>query len=421
MKARASEVKRSYTPSNPDNWFIEANRVGAMFDMGAIIPLDEESLIATASTQTGLSDFGDEDGWRPHFRVILKALNEEAQLHFFGRAIMRNNLLQYLETRLMVTDAYRKHPEIDDQEVSTPIFIIGMGRSGTTILQELLNLDSEIRGVRKWEGMYPWPAPEEETYETDPRIERAQVHADLYHAYMPDFSSQHQMGGAIPIEDVEFTAPAFLTEMFYMGVNVPTYSAYLAEQGDDLHMYWHKRILKLLQWRFKKPHWVLKAPTYLGRVDKLVETYPYAKFIFTHRDPIVALDSISTIGGSLVGLRSFARRNAGDPSQERANEWGRIIDLIESGTLKPNAYANFIFMDFQEDKLGTIEGVYKKLDIELSDETRNTMKALLDSRPKGAQGNANQYTRSEADSPRAKRERQIFERYQSFFDVPNEL
>ncbi len=140
--------------SRPE-WLGRFNSLAPMVNTGGMVPLDEESLLEHARRATGLKDFGDADGWRDHFRVLIRLFEEEAKLNFVGRLLTRADLLIYLGTRLMITEAYRKHPEIDDQQITEPVFILGFGRSGTTILHEALSRDPQFRSVRRWEAMFP--------------------------------------------------------------------------------------------------------------------------------------------------------------------------------------------------------------------------------------------------------------------------
>ena len=122
--------------------------------LGEMVPLDEPSLLASARRMTGLDDFG-EDDWREPFRVLIKSLEEEAQLNLMGRLATRSELVLWLRTRLMLTDLLKRHPEILEQPVEKPIFIAGLGRSGTSILQELLHQDPALRTPLFWEAYFP--------------------------------------------------------------------------------------------------------------------------------------------------------------------------------------------------------------------------------------------------------------------------
>src|SRR5688572_15862394 len=129
-------------------WVSRINEEGRILDARGVVPLDAGSLIDTACRNTGLSDFGD-GPWREHLDVLLRAIEEEANLHFLGRMYTRSDMLLYLQNRLDVIDWYKRHPEIDEERIVEPVFVIGLGRSGTTILQEALAQDPQFRFVLK--------------------------------------------------------------------------------------------------------------------------------------------------------------------------------------------------------------------------------------------------------------------------------
>ena len=126
-------------------WISRLNSEGEILDSRHVVPLDAASLIAAACDCTGLSDFGD-GPWREHLEMLLRSLEEEANLHLLGRLYTRSDLLIYLQGRLqshrLVQAAIL---EIEDEVITEPVFVIGLGRSGTTILQETLAQDDQFR------------------------------------------------------------------------------------------------------------------------------------------------------------------------------------------------------------------------------------------------------------------------------------
>src|SRR5579872_2154834 len=162
----------AWTPPPRPEWVSRVNEEGAFLDMRSVVPLDENSLLATARQNTGLDDFGPED-WITPFRRLITSLDEEANHNFLGRVMTRSDLLIYLEARLRIQDCYNRHPEIAEEEIAKPILILGQGRAGTSGLIHLLSKDPDNATLLTWEMMFPCPPPEAATYATDPRIEKA--------------------------------------------------------------------------------------------------------------------------------------------------------------------------------------------------------------------------------------------------------
>jgi len=415
-----------WKPQPRPEWARQLNELGTKLDMKAVVPLDEQSLCDAAMRNTGLSDF-DEDGWRDHFRVLLKAIEEEGRVNFYGRILTRSDFVTYLEARLTITEAYKRHPEIDREVITEPVFILGLGRSGTTILHETLSQDPQFRSVRRWEALFPTPPPEEATYQTDPRIAKAAGRVDLVHTLCPEFEAMHAWGAEIPVEDIEFTYLCFLSEVWVNAFQIPSYDAYFNEVGPEYHFYWHKRFLKLLQFRYRKPHWLLKNPTHMERIPHLLRTYPDAKIIFPHRDPIVSADSVVNVSGTIFHWRTdepYAYDHSAAAWVDigpRVKMWDDVIDLIESGTLRPGYFANSIYADFMRDPGSAIIGIYRDLRLELTDDVLDRMLAFLESRHSGSHGNSSRYERSGSGDPRTLEERRRYQRYQSYFGVPDEI
>lgn len=377
--------------------------------------------MAAASHNTGLDDFG-EDGWRTHFQQLLRSIEAEARLNFLGRVLTRADFIRHLEARLLITDWIKQHPEVEQQTIDAPVFIMGLGRSGTTILFELLSQDPQFRVVRKWEAMYPCPPPEPDTYTSDARIALSEKVSAFQDHLLPEFQTMHKMGGHLPVESVEFLYLTFLSEVYPILFQVPSYSRYLAEQGQRSTFEWHKRILKLLQSKFEKRRWLIKSPSHLPYLADIRHAYPDAKFIFTHRDPIVSADSIVSVQGAIYWWRTDNldgewSQDGGNGAAGRAGIWQSIIDSIERGELKESDFANFQYHQFMANPMDTVRSVYDQLGLELSAEALANMQAFLKDKPQGKFGK-HEYDHVPDDI--LSEERAIYRPYQQYFDIPDE-
>jgi hypothetical protein len=401
-------------PPRPE-WVTRINAEG-------LVPLDARSLLDAARANTGLSDFGDsdpEDHWRAHFEVLLSAIENEAELNLLGRLLTRSDLLVYLQNRLEVTDWYKRYPQIDDEVITQPVFIVGLPRSGTTILHEVLAQDDQFRYVKKWEALFPCPPPEESTYGSDPRIRRGHELITIQDRISPEWKSMHDVGGELPVECIEFTTSAFLSEMFTASFQIPTYQQYL-QNADVTETYrWHKRMLKLLQWRFRRPHWLFKGCNHEPYLPQLLKIYPDAKIILTHRDPIKAVASVVSVQGTIFGFRTD------DPfSRNSYDNWLRMdlvaamlnqrIAWIEDGTLPSGQFASIRFADFSSSPIQALRTLYRDLGLTLTAGAELRMQRYLAQKPRGVFG-VHSYETGDGGA-----ERPLFEKYQSYFQVPNE-
>jgi hypothetical protein len=421
MSHASLDRRRSWTPHPRPEWVSRVNQEGRILGARGLVPLDEASLLAQAVANTGLEDF-DEDGWREPFRVLLDAIEREANLNLVGRLFTRSDMLIHLEGRLRVSDWFTRHPEVDNERIDAPVVITGLGRSGTTILHEVLAQDPQFRVVRMWEAKYPCPPPESATYPSDSRIERAELVTTLQDRITPEWRGMHKVGGELPVECIEFMYSSFLSEAFSASFQVPSYSRYLAQADLRPAYAWHRRILQLLQSRHRRQHWLLKGPTHLPVLPLLLETYPDVRVILLHRDPVKALASVVDVVGTLFWMRTdtpFAGDSFGAylSSEPVARNLERVIGWLEDGTLPAERVCNVRYSDFAKRPETEIERIYERFGLALSDPAMDAMRAYLAAKPKGKFG---EHVYAAGPSEAIAVERDRFRRYQETFGVPDE-
>jgi len=424
MSGSEDQRKQAWTPTPRPEWLAALNKNAANLDMRSVVPLDGESLIEQAVRNTGLDDFGDQH-WRAHFDTLTRSVDTEANLHFGGRILTRSEFIRYLEKRLQVVDCLKNNPVILEQKIEAPIFIFGFGRSGTTILYELLAQDPQFRVPQKWETFYPCPPPEKSTYASDARILKTEKINEFCESMIPELQAIHKSAATLPVESVELLYFTFLSEVFAFAFQAPEYTRYLATQDMSYCFNWLNKLLKLLQWRNTRNHWLLKGPSHMPYLNELLSIFPDAKIVFTHRDPIVSADSVVSLQASLYWWRTDTPWGDGSSdswvvgsAETRAGMWDGIIDGLESGDIDANNVANFHYAEFMRNPLEVIEGIYQQLNLTLKPDVRLKMETLLEQRPQQKFGK-HQYERASQDL--IQQERISYQRYQSYFDVENEI
>ncbi|HEY1973044.1 MAG TPA: sulfotransferase [Pseudonocardia sp.] len=420
-RAEQNRTARWKPPARPE-WVQRVNEEGAWMNLRGVVPLDAESLLRSAVETTGLDDFGVDD-WREPFEIMVRSMDEEADLNLVGRLRTRSEILQLLEARLRIEDTYRQHPEIDDEQVTEPLFIIGQGRSGTSMLANVLDAHPDNCAPKHWELIFPCPPPEAATYLTDPRIERGHQLIDQWNRVTPSIASMHEFAGHLPMECCQILGLAFRSSTWFDSLGqVPGYQMWLAGQDIRPALRYHERTLKLLQWHNPRAHWVLKDPIHLDRMPAILEIYPDARFIWTHRDPVRAL--ASTV--SLLGTVQWGRTD--HPFQYGAFEYvtnpefssarfDAAIDQIDSGTVPADRVHHMLYADLVADPLTTLERLYGYFGMELTPDGRAGMRAYLDANPRDARPvHKLDLGSDELNS----RERKAFARYQRRFAIPYE-
>lgn len=414
----AKEPSSSWTPPPRPEWlarFLEETRA---WDAASVAPLEADELIATAIRNTGLSDFGSDD-WREPFEILMRSIEDEAELHLFGRLWTRQEIVHFLENRLRIEDTYKRHPEIEDEVIDRPVFVTGLPRSGTSILFELLAQDPQFLAPANWEFVLPCPPPEAATYRNDPRVPRAHDLITQMGRVAPSFQAMHEMGAWIPNECGVAFPMSFRSQHLAASFQVPSYSGWLFA-ADQKPAYLHyKRLLKLLQWKNPRAHWLLKAPEHQSFLPTLFEVFPDARVVVTHRDPVKAQGSVTNLLGTIYSMRSDKPFDAAAfeellTPEGTAARLDQMIDWIESGTIPADQMVHSRYADLIDAPLDALEKLYALMGLEFGQAARAAATAYLDSKPKGKFG-AHRYAVDKND-----RTRQLFARYQDKFNVPVE-
>lgn len=406
-------------PAHP-RWLSTMNQEGSYFNLEAVVPLDEASLTHHACLSTGLDDFGD-DLWREPFRVLIRSLEDEAQLTLMGRLMARSDIILWLSARLQVVDTLKNHPQILDEEIVAPMVIVGLPRSGTSILFELLSQDPDVGVPLMWEALQPCPPPEAATYSTDPRIEQADKLFTQWSRVAPEFASMHEMRGDIPAECGLLMAGTFISDHCASLHQTNSYSAWCLA-ADFLPVYeYHKRMLQILQWKNPRKRWLLKAPEHQVHLDTLLKVYPDARIVQTHRDPIKCMASTTSLMGTLYYMRSDQPFNAqlfdniimGDATAQRLEH---VIEQREKGIVPAANIVDSRYQDLIDDPMSCIANIYAHFDMPLSEIASKRMQEYLRAKPQGKFGRHSY----EVDA-RKTRDRPLFKRYQNLYNVPDEI
>jgi Sulfotransferase family len=394
-------------------------------DLDAVVPLDEDSLLSAARTRTGLDDFGN-SLWYESFQIFIKALKEEAELNLMGRLMTRSDLINMLAARLEIEETFKQHPEIEDEEITKPVMILGQARTGTSLLLNVLSQDLNNGSLRQWEMVFPCPPPERETYFTDPRIDRADHLIEQWNRVNPELVSLHEFAARVPTEashamTFNFTGAPFLS---LLG-QTPSHAAWVMAHPEVFMdgLRYQKRLLKLLQWKNPRKHWILKAPDAITYMPQLLEVYPDMNFVWNHRDPLKAAESTVHMYGNCMWVRSDNPMQAGVMEQMINPEMAAMIlnqpiDWMESGVIPPERVLNIKFFELEKDPVGEVEKLYRQFNMELTPEAHRAMKQYMQDNPRSARPPSKfKPTINEALSA----ERAALKRYQEYFNIESEF
>ena len=278
-------------------------------------------LIGTAKRRCGLDDSREGEFFEALSR-LLDSCQEEAGLNLIGKVALKVDVLETLCARLKMERDRQLYPNIPRQEIREPLFIVGLPRSGTSVLHRLLAADTEHRAPLMWEVRSPSPPTRADEKR---RIQRATQSCNFFNWLVPTFRYVHAVGAEIPQECVSLMTPTFLSDQFDAMYYVPSYRAWFFRQDLRPAYKYHYRFLQHLQFRRAARRWILKAPTHMFAMPALLSLYPDALFVQTHRTPVDSMASVS----SLVTILRSAFSDAVDPitvGREAIHYWSEAMD-----------------------------------------------------------------------------------------------
>jgi len=366
------------------------NRVGRALKAVGMDPfrLDPDAIIDKASAKAGfrMELPKAEEG----LRLMVKSINEEARPNPFGCLAVKGLLERTLYGRYMIERHLAEHPEIEKSPIEQPVFIIGMPRTGTTILHALLHEDPAHRSPLAWECLLPYPPSTPETFLENEQLNTIRKEFGQLFKLVPDFLKKHYMEADSPQECLGIDAIDFNTYQILAQLYVPSYLHWITFEADRLStMRFHRRFLQYLQsGGVKGDRWLLKSPVHLMRLPELFEVYPDACIIMTHRDPTNVVTSAASLISSVRSLYSDQE----DPvrtGKEQLETWSLYFKRFLESRKALNKESQIIdlkFDDFAADHIGVIKKIYDHFNWELTDIALVRFREFLIRNPKGKNG-----------------------------------
>jgi hypothetical protein len=354
------------------------------------LDLSPDSILEEASRRArNLSETG-EGQFREGLDRLSESLEREGRLTPLGRMIARERAIGSTVNRLNYIEDRRQNPEIASESIIAPVVVVGMPRTGSTILHDILGQDPTSRVPLTWEAMFPSPPPEPETFETDPRIEACDATFPGVEAQIPAFKAMHPMGARLSQECVTTMADTMVSPLFHNQFRVNSYQDWVDHEADWSLVYeFHERQLQHLQWKVKRDRWVLKTGAHMWGLEHLLTRYPDARIVFTHRDPVKSMTSYASL---TTLVRSMGSDDV-DPL-EIAEDWTARIKRVLEHSIAVRAQEKFpkaqfydmYFQDFVTDQFAVVEKIYDTFNLPMTGEAADRMKAFIADNPKDKHG-----------------------------------
>jgi Sulfotransferase family len=350
--------------------------------------LTVDAVLERAIDATGLDTF-DSDDFHKRLGLWLSEIDEDPDAVGLARLVLFGNAVRYASNRLRISDLLRRHPEIHDVPIERPVIVVGLPRSATTNLVNLLGADQRFRSMPLWESYEPVPDPAEpdQVDGVDPRWTRCNAMWEAMRATVPHVAAMHPMEPDHIHEEIELQLPDFASYNQEWVSRAPKWRDYHLSHDQTPHYRYMKTALQILQWRQPRERWVLKSPQHLEQVGPLLSVFPDATFVITHRDPVAVVQSTAT-------MMAYSARMA---YRHTTPEWyveywtDRIRRLLEASVrdrhlLPADRTVDVYFERYMADEMGTLQHIYDVAGLELTPEARRQIGTYREAHPRGKEG-----------------------------------
>ena len=331
-------------------------------------------VIEQAKKRTGLIDFGD-DSFRDPLKILLRALIDQADLNNMGIQSQSARIIEILCQRLLLQSFLNKYPEILNEEINEPVVIVGLPRTGTTMLHRTLASDSRFYTPIWFETRFPSPPLDWDFTGDDPRLEAAKAEIDGMLLGNPDLAAMHPLDAEAPDEEIMLLEQSFYSAVPEAFCNVPDYGDWIDKNDNKPGYEYLYRVLQFLQWQKKlkgqkSQRWLLKAPHHIHHLQLLIKIFPGIKIIQTHRDPLETIPSFTSLNYALWKL------NMDNPDPRAvADIWCTKFSRSMRKSIRirdqnPEHFFDVNYKDTTGDIDGVLEDIYKYIDMDFTGEAK---------------------------------------------------
>jgi hypothetical protein len=358
------------------------------FAVGLRVDLDVDGMVGEARSATGLDDFGDPT-LLDRLAAQVAAVEEDTGLSGLGRSIVRGRLVGLLEARLRFEDFVRRHPEALEIELEPPVVVVGLPRSGTTHLVNLLAADTRFRSMPWWEVIEPIPVlgdgPGSDG--VDPRYKRCLAAYETTMSVAPLVALMHDRPPWSIEEDCELVDLDLCSYTLEWHARVPAWRDHYLGLDQRVHYAFFRRQLQVLSYLRGPNRWVLKTPQHLEQLGALLETFPDATIAFTLRDPVAVLQSALT----MLAYGDRMRRVAIEPDELAAYWVDRIERLLRAAVrdaplIPAGQRVDVEFSAFVADDLATATRILTVAGMAATERATSELTTYLAGNPRGREG-----------------------------------
>lgn len=336
-----------------------------------------ERLHVHASEKTGLSDFGDAS-YREGLAALLQALDIDFESTQETRRAMRDSLADLLIGRLYCQEGWRQYPEVLNTQIRRPVIVVGFARTGTTALHKLLSCDPQFQYLEFWLAHRPMVRPPRETWVRQAEYVEMKLACEAMHLRDSSLINLHHWAA----EDAEECKYAMLQTFSHWAwaIDMPSYANWIKTQDRRQSYYRYRNTLKLIGAADQDKRWLLKDPFHVMDLDLLLEVFPDAGIVQTHRDPLKAIPSWYSLHKALYPADQ--RPNRFDLVGRAMCEFWRVA-LERSSAVRERSRSLFFDVDqnaLASHPLEVVRSIYDYFGLSLSEEAERRMSEWLSNR-----------------------------------------
>ncbi len=333
----------------------------------------------------GFDDFGDTD-YREPFEILMGSYDDESRLHPLGRWLAEYQVVGLLTNRLLSNKWWKEHPELHDVPIERPLVITGIVRTGSTALHYLMGANPDTQCLEFFLATHVQPRPPRHTWRRRRDFWAARAELAMMYGLGEGLEAIHHITADGPEECRHLLAQSFTDDCFEVGNHVPTYAAWYGSRNHVGSYRRHRRLIQIIGGHELGKRWLLKYPVHIRHIDALLEVYPDACIIQTHRDPAAILDSYVSL---CTHFRKLQEREA--PRREVALHQMEVWAVAAERALAarrrhPDRFHDVHFRDFMADPVGTAEKALAHWGQPLSAAGRAALEAHQRAHPPGKFG-----------------------------------
>jgi Sulfotransferase family len=349
-----------------------------------------DQMIAEAIEQAGVGDnLDDADGFGDRLAAHVAAIEADHGLTQLTRSSLRQRVVRLLRNRLSLTELLKRYPEIESIEIEKPFIVVGMPRSGTTHLVNLIAADPRRRALPYWESQEPIPASGDGPgiFGVDPRYARAKAEHVALMASAPVVAAMHDRFPEAIEEEVELLDLDLAGYVLEWHARVPDWRDYYLSLDQRRHYPYMKKVLQALTFLRGPRTWILKSPQHCEQLGPLIETFPDATVAFTHRDPVAVIQSAIT----MMAYSDRLRRTSIDPDW-LLDYWSDRVRRLLSACVRDRELVpaqrsiDISFHHLNGNEMSLLDELYRRGGVELTPKVRHRFQKYLDGNPRGKHG-----------------------------------